>query len=128
MAAHAGIVRLPRAPLSYFVEGADLDVLKANLVPSIGASSMEGEGVAVGSEPTVNLLRGRPGSVSVRLKNFYTSRLDGTMHLDLPAAWAAAPDVPFPVEPGDSKNLDVPVTVPATDSLESRITTADGDV
>jgi len=114
-----GVARLPRAPLCYFVEGAILDVLKANLVPSIDVPSGGGESAGIGSEPRVNLLKGKAGSVRVRLNNLYGDRLSGTLRLDLPAEWTSAKNVSYSLEPRERKTLSVPVTVPPATSLES---------
>ncbi|HKI20385.1 MAG TPA: hypothetical protein VKA15_21025, partial [Isosphaeraceae bacterium] len=95
--AKSGVVRLPGAPLPCFVEGADLDVLKANLVPSIDVPSPGGDNV--GSGPRINLLGGKSAAIPVRLQNVYHDRLAGTLHLDLPEGWMRTKDVSFTLEP-----------------------------
>ena len=44
LATHDGVAQLPHAELPYFIEGADLEVLKANLVPSLVAAASDGDG------------------------------------------------------------------------------------
>jgi hypothetical protein len=98
-----------------FVEGADLDVLKAYLVPAIRVASASGQGQQ--SRPQVTLLRGQPASIPVRLQNPYSRRLEGKVALDLPAAWAQSPTLKFTLAPGESKVLSVPVAVPESADL-----------
>ncbi len=119
-----GLIHLPHASLPYFVEGADLDVLKSYLVPSLGVPSAGGgssaAGIAAGDGlPRINLLSGKPGAVPVRLQNLYQSRLDGRMHLDLPAGWVPARDVSFSLEPGERKTVPIAVDVPPAARIES---------
>jgi len=112
-----GVVNLPLKPLGCFVEGADLDVLKAYLVPTIHVASAGGEREQIGSRPQVTVLRGQPGSIPVRLQNPYSRRLEGKVALDLPTAWVKSPTLPFSLAPGESKVLPVPVTVPESADL-----------
>ncbi len=119
-----GLIHLPHAPLPYFVEGADLDVLKSYLVPSLAVPSAGGGSVGTGTAagdglPRVNLLSGKPGIVPVRLQNLYESRLDGRMHLDLPAGWIPARDVSFSLAPGERKTVAIALSVPPATRIDS---------
>jgi hypothetical protein len=107
-----GIARLPRSELPVFIEGADMNTLKANLVPSIVAPSSGSQIDLSGAEPQVTLLQGKPGSVQVRLRNLFGRRISGTLKADLPSAWAPRPAVDFALEPGQSKIVSIPVALP----------------
>ncbi len=114
-----GVARLPIGPLPCFVEGADLDVLKTFLVPAIDVPSAGGRrGLAAGT-PRINVLRGKPGTIPIRLENVYDRPLGGTLRLDLPPAWTREQEVVFSLKPGQRKTLAVPVAVPETAPLES---------
>jgi hypothetical protein len=113
-----GVAHLPNSPLPYFVEGANLDVLKANLVltvvvPSAGAIDLNL------ATPQVTLLQGKPGSIQVRLRNLFDHALSGTLRTDLPATWTEQPQTRFELQPGQQKILSIPVDVPETTALES---------
>jgi hypothetical protein len=108
--ADGGTVALPLRPLACFVEGADLDVLKSNLVPAVVAAG--GPGERANSRPRVTLLRGQPGSIAVRLRNLYDHPLEGQVVLDLPAGWAEEPSLAYDLPAGEVRAVRVPVTVP----------------
>ena len=113
-----GVVHLPNTPLPYFVEGANLDVLKANLVPTVvapGAGAID----LSRATPQVTLLQGKPGSIQVRLRNLFDHALSGTLRTDLPATWTGQPQTSFDLQRGQQKILSIPVTVPETTALES---------
>ena len=85
-----GVVSLPHSDMPVFIEGADLDVLKTNLVPAIVTATSGGPVDLSEATPQVTLLQGKPGTISVRLHNLYAvHRLTGTLSLDMPADWAA---------------------------------------
>jgi hypothetical protein len=114
-----GLARLPLGQMPVFVEGANLDVLKANLVPAVGSPAAAGKRGATAGIPQISLLSGKPGALPVRLKNVYAAPLAGTLRLDLPAGWMREPAVSFSLRPGEDKTLAVPVTVPGTTRAES---------
>jgi len=99
-------------PMRYFVEGGDLDVLKANLVPGIQVHEAGGKRERIVFTPRLALLRGKPGRIDVRLHNVYNRRLIGSFRLDLPAGWLRDEVVTFLLEPGEEKIISLPVTVP----------------
>ncbi len=112
LATQDGVAMLPLTPLRCFVEGANLDVVKAYLAPTVQVPSAGGKRETIGARPTIGVLIGRQASVPVRLWNPYERRLEGTLALDLPAAWGGADEVPFSVAPGETDLIQLPVTVP----------------
>jgi hypothetical protein len=118
LAATNGGISLPLEGLGCFVEGADMDVLKSYLVPSIDGA-FGGEGRARGeSAPQINLLQGKSGSIPIRLQNLCDRRLDGILRLDLPPAWSTQQQLSFSLKPGARLTLAVPVTVPQSAQLQ----------
>jgi len=105
-------VRLNLRPVRYFVEGGDLDVLKANLVPSIEVRKAGGKREKLVSVPRCVLLKGRPGRIGVRLDNMYDRPLAGSFRFDMPADWLKEKEVAFSLEPGEDRIVSVPVAVP----------------
>src|SRR5207253_5181204 len=106
--AHDGVVELPRASLPYFVEGADLDAIKAAVVAEIaGASTGSGAGagnVRAGSIlPRVAVVRGAAGRLAVRLHNPYGQRLSGTVALEVPPGWPAPGPIAFALAPAGTR-------------------------
>ena len=119
LATHDGVAQLPHAELPYFVEGANLEAVKANLVPSLAAAASGGIVDLSGALPQVTLLQGKPGGIQVRLHNLYDRQIAGTMVSDLPPAWTAQPRIAFQLEPGERKIVSIPVAVPETASQQS---------
>lgn len=112
IATRDGVAALPLKPLRCFVEGADLDVVKAYLAPAIQVPNAGGKREVIGSRPTVSVLSGQPSSIPVRLWNPYSQQLEGTLTLDLPAGWTAQRELAFSVAPGQTQVVNFPVTVP----------------
>ncbi len=114
-----GQTGLQNSDMPVFIEGADLDVLKSYLVPAI-VTPTSGASVDLSeATPQVTLLRGKPGSISVRLQNLYDHRLTGTLSSDLPADWAGQPRLDFDLAPGERKVMSIPVAVPAETAPQS---------
>jgi hypothetical protein len=114
-----GVVQLPNSDLPYFLERADLEVLRANLVPSIVSSSNGGRSDMQATTPQLTLLRGKPGNIPVRLENLYGHRLAGTLQLDVPSTWTQQSRIAFQLEPRQHKILAVPVAVPETTPIQN---------
>ena len=57
------------------------------------------------------MLKGKPGSILVRLENLYDHRLAGTLLLDVPPTWTQQPRIAFQLEPRQRKTLALPVAV-----------------
>ncbi len=107
-----GVATLPLKPLRCFIEGADLDVIRAYLAPAVQVPNAGGKRELIGSRPTVSLLGGQPASVPIRLWNPYPEQLEGTLSLDLPAAWGGQGEIPFAVPAGQTEIINMPLTVP----------------
>lgn len=108
-----GVATLRLAPLPCFVEGADLDVLRAYLAPAVQVPGAGARREVIGARPTVSLLRGQPASVPVRVWNPWPRAVAGALSLDLPPDWVSPAATRFSVPPGETRVLGVPVTVPA---------------
>ncbi len=112
-----GKAKLKLASLRVFIEGADLDVLKAYGVPSIfnarvSAGTSGAIAAATSVRPRVNLIRGRDAKTTVQLRNLYERDLTGSVQLKVPAAWGQQPTVSFSLGKGEVKTVPVPITIP----------------
>ena len=110
--ARANTVRLPLSPVRYFVEGGDLEVLKANLIASVVVRGAGGKRETLRSVPRSVLLRGKPGQVDVRLRNLYDRPLAGSLRFDMPEQWLKQGEVRFSLKPGEDRIVSAPVAVP----------------
>ncbi|HEV3418422.1 MAG TPA: sugar-binding protein, partial [Pirellulales bacterium] len=119
LATSHGVAHLQSSDLPYFIEGADLEVLKTNLVPSIVAPSNGGGIDLSGAAPQVTLLKGKPGSIQVRLQNLYDRQLAGTLRSDMPATWTQQSRIAFQLDPGERKTLTIPITVPESTPIQN---------
>jgi hypothetical protein len=104
--------RLKLRPMRYFVEDGDLDVLKANLVPSIQVHEAGGKRERIAFTPRITLLRSKQGRINVQLRNVYSRQLTGAFSFDIPGKWLEEEEADFSLEPGEEKVMSFPVTVP----------------
>ena len=104
--------RLKLHPIRCFVEGADLDVLKANLVPSIQVHEAGGKRERIVYTPRLVLLRGKAGRMDVQMHNVYDRQLTGSLRFDIPTEWLEDKEMEFSLEPGERKVVSVSITVP----------------
>lgn len=111
IAASNNTARLKLQPLRCFVEGGDLDVLKANLVPEIQVYEAGGNRERIAFTPRLALLKGKQERIDVRLHNLYNHPLTGSFRLDLPKGWLKE-KITFSLEPGEEKIVSLPVNVP----------------
>ena len=107
-----GAAPLPLTPLRYFVEGADLDVVKAQLVPAIQVHGAGGKRERLLTTPTLSLLKGKAGIVHVRLRNLYARALSGTLSFDTHAGWLAKNEVPFTLTPDQDTLMPISIAIP----------------
>ena len=114
VASPAGVASLQLAPLGYFVEGADLDVLKAYVAASIETPRAALKRSHLVETPRVTLLRGRSESLPVKLSNPYSRDLAGTFEIALPKGWPSPGTVSFSVPPGSTRMLPVSLISPDT--------------
>ncbi len=107
-----GVAQLELAPMRYFLEDADLDVLKAYAVPEVLTHKAALKRSQLAELPRATMLLGKEGELFVRLRNLYDRELSGTVAMELPQGWPAGPPIPFTLEPGEERLLPVSVTVP----------------
>ena len=107
-----GVVLLPISDVPFFIEGANLDVLKTNLVAAIVTPTSGGNVDLNATTPQVTLLQGKPGTIQVRLQNPYEHPLSGTVAVSFPVGWAQPPRSDFRLEPSQRKILTIPVKLP----------------
>jgi len=96
-------------PLARFIEGADLNVLKAYAVPEVYTARAGG---SRRTAPRVALLVGGPGQVPLRLRNLYDRPLSATVRLELPAGWPAPPATAIALEAGQEEVRQIGVPIP----------------
>jgi len=107
-----GVASLALAPLRCFVEGADLDVLKAYVVPSIVVHRAGRKRSKLGDVPHTALLAGERGEIRVSIQNLFDRELAGTLRAVLPSGWGEAPRGRFSVAPGQRATVPLAVSVP----------------
>jgi hypothetical protein len=118
-----GEARLQLGSLPSFVEGADLDALKAYVVPRIHVARV-GAGTSVNVArarrvtPRVSMLRGSDGRLAVRLTNHYDRKLSGNMRIELPEGWPAPGPMPFSLGRGKDEVRELTLAIP--DGIELR--------
>jgi len=112
LAATDGTARLSLGSMPYFLEDADLDVLKAYTVPRVQAPAAAVRTSQLGVPPRVTMLLGRPAEAFFALKNPYERDLSGTVRLEVPAGWPESEGVSFSLKPGETRFLPVPVRLP----------------
>ena len=121
--APGGKAKLPLGRLPCFVEGADLDTLKAYVVPQIhvarvGAGTSANVARARRITPRVSMLKGKEGKLGVRMRNLYERELSGKMQIELPEGWPAPEPIPFSLRKGDDEVCQLPLVV--TDDVEDK--------
>jgi hypothetical protein len=124
-----GMAELDLGTLPVFIEGADLDVLKAYVAPEIlvarvGAGTSASVATARRITPRISMLRGTPGKLAVEIRNAYDRGLSGNVEIELPDRWPRERPMPFSLDtradrvfrlplaiPGDADPSDYPATV-----------------
>ncbi|MBN2181911.1 MAG: hypothetical protein JW715_08340 [Sedimentisphaerales bacterium] len=104
-------------PLPVFIENADIDVLKAYVVPQIlttrvGAGTSSNVATAKRMKPQLNMIKGMNGKLPVQLSNLYNRELAGNIHIDLPAGWPAIEPIEFRLEAGQKEIHEIEFAVP----------------
>ncbi len=110
VATEQGLATLSLTPDPYFVEGGDLDVLKAQLVVQV-------PGVSTGT-PQFSFVKGAEAKLSLRVINFYDVPLRCTLRLQLPAEFGSSEARPVALKPGEQATVTLPVNVSATPAGE----------
>jgi len=113
VAATGGEAELQLGSLPCFLEGADLNALKAYAVPEV-CVARGGTGTSAGGRaaPRVTLLLGSPGGAPLRLRNLYDHPLSATVKLAPPAGWPAAPPTTVALEAGQEEVRQIAVPLP----------------
>ena len=118
LATPGGTAELPLGTLPVFIEGADLDVLKAYVAPGIlvarvGSGTSANVAAARRITPRVSMLRGTPGKLAVSIRNAYGRKLSGEIRVELPARWPAGEPIPFALDAGTDEVFPVRLAIPA---------------
>lgn len=113
-----GVARLDLTAIRCFVEDADLDVLKAYVVPEILMHQAALKRSQLAEVPRTTMRVGEEGKLLVRVRNLYDRDLGGTVRFELPQSWPAVPQMPFLLKPGEERFLPVSVTVPEGAAVE----------
>ena len=102
-----GKAELPLSRLPRFVEGVDLDTLKAYavgqiVVARVGSGTSANVARARRITPRVSLLKGKEGKLGVRVRNVYDRPLSGEVRLQPPEGWPAGRPIRFSLAPGEN--------------------------
>jgi len=115
--APGGAAQLRLSTLPVFVEGRDLDAMKAQVVPEIQVARV-GSGTSANVTqsrrltPRVSVLQGVAGKLSVRLRNLYDRTLSGSVTLALPLGWPTAKPLTFSLDKGKEEVRELSLPVP----------------
>lgn len=112
LAAREGQAHLALRPMPFFLEGADIDVLKAYAVTTFGTFEVAQKRSRLVETPRITLLRGEPGEISVRVNNLYERSLAGSLRVQLPEGWAAHNEASFSLKLGEETVVRIPLDVP----------------
>lgn len=88
--ADGGHTKLPLAARQTYVEGGDIEILRAYTTPDLRTGQ-------------ISLLAGRGERIDVMLRNRGSKRLAGTLSLAQPAGWPAVKPVDFDLAPGEAR-------------------------
>jgi hypothetical protein len=111
-----GKTEIPLGQLPFFIENADLDILKAYVVPQIQVSNAgSGTSTNVSSErqiiPHINILKKSKGIISLNLRNIYNYNLSGRVIVDLPDNWTKLKPLEFNLKPQEKILKEIPVNI-----------------
>ena len=111
VAAMGGVAELKLTQRRVFVEGAELDAIKAQLAVTVA------DAAASKSMPqpfsTATVLRSDPSPVvAVAVKNLFDRPTNGSVHIRAPQDWGQTPQVDFSLQPGETRELRVPLASP----------------
>ena len=107
--AEEGTANLELGELRCFVEGADLDILKAYCVPEIVTHRAAMKRTRLVETPRVTVLTGTDAEVNVRVTNLYDRPLAGAAHLVTFFSWLYPRTAEFSLAPGESTVLALPI-------------------
>ncbi len=119
-----GKTEIPLNQLPFFIEQADLDILKAYLVPEIQVTRA-GSGTSANTAsdrqiiPYINILKGSKRNLFLNLKNTYNYDLSGNIIINLPEIWPKINPIKFSLKPSEETTreilLDIPSGIPEKD-------------
>ncbi len=112
-----GQAELQINPLPCFIEEADLDVLKAYVVPQIlisrvGAGTSSNVATARRITPHFNMLKGTKGKLLVQLPNLYSREISGNINIVLPTGWPELKPIPFRIETKKEQIYEIEPAIP----------------
>jgi len=107
-----GVARLELVRPRRFLEGGDLDTLKAYTVAAFGPAGSRLSPTRPLLRPRLTALKGRPSALAVRLRNPYASTLAGSVQLELPDGWRSPAQTAFSLAPGETRRLSLEFTAP----------------
>ncbi|HUT33840.1 MAG TPA: sugar-binding protein [Planctomycetota bacterium] len=118
LSAPGGKAELRLSELPLFVEGGDLDTLKAYVVPEVHVARVAaGTSASVARArriaPRVSAVRGLGASLAVRLRNLYGRPLSGTVRVELPEGWPAREPLAFSLAKGQDEVRPILLSVPS---------------
>lgn len=117
MSTPGGQAELQLNQMPYFIENADMDALKAYVVPqvqttSVSAGSSSNVATARRTIPHLSILKGHQSKLSVQLDNLYDRELTGNIQLTVPAGWPAVAPVSFKLEAKHREVHEVEIAIP----------------
>lgn len=109
-----GSVRLALSPLRVFVEGANLDVVKALVACRIVSHLAPEKRTPLVHVPVINALAGKPAPVAVRCRNLFDQPLAGMITASVSTNWPVPtpPPLSFVLPAGIETTLVVSITIP----------------
>ena len=97
--ASKGVLTLTLRSMPVFIEGANLDALKAQVVPGIGEDRLPA------SVPSVMVVKDERFIVPLQVRNPLEKPLSGSIAISVPGGWAAAEPVAFNLPAGGNARL-----------------------
>ena len=112
-----GKAKIQLSQLPFFIEQADLDILKAYIVPKIQVSQVgSGTSTSVDSArkiiPHINLLKNDKGKLTLNLKNVYNYYLSGNISVNVPESWPEPKPIKFSLKPNEETIKEIPIEIP----------------
>lgn len=120
-----GVAQLSLGPMAQYIEGGGPDVLKAYVLPALGAKVRYGHACEADLAPErIGLLAGGAAELPVRVRNLYDRPLKGEITVVAPKGWPASAAVPFRIEPKKSVVTSLALRAPKEASGEAALTVA----
>jgi hypothetical protein len=112
-----GLAEIQLNQIPYFIEQANIDVLKAFVVPQVqtsrvGAGTSSNVATARRIAPRQSILKGQDGKLTVELRNIYDRELSGNINLNVPMGWFEVNPIPFSLGVEQKQIHQIEFTVP----------------